>query len=100
MRARKRKADVATVSAGPAGGTARPGGRCGPGAAPAAFCWGAGGHVRRGARAGGCHGAGTGGPRVHRGGEPCPDPRPLPLNRCVSFCSSSRIPTKKLPKLK
>lgn len=32
MRARKRKADVATVSAGPAGGTARPGGRCGPGA--------------------------------------------------------------------
>lgn len=99
MRARKRKADVATVSAGPARcprASARPAAGLGP-RGLAAFCWGAGPTRWAGGRVGlrGCAPAGTGGCHC---GQQLLGPRFVLRKSYVAFCSSYRILMKKLPK--
>lgn len=99
MRARKRKADVATVSPGPARcprASARPAAGLGP-RGLAAFCWGAGPTRWAGGRVGlrGCAPAGTGGCHC---GQQLLGPRFVLRKSYVAFCSSYRILMKKLPK--
>lgn len=91
MRARKRKADVATVSAGPA--------RCPRGAGPrgpAALCWGA--DPRGGPGPGLRDSAAPAGPGACHGGQQLLVPRFALRELYVAFCSSYRILMKKLPK--